>query len=166
MFTAGRRVRENFSAILKLPVIANLRMAENSSRIKFDERFFSSQQPLRFAALSASRCGSSEILLLLPRNAAMQNFVLKPAIRFSIAIRGSDSNIRNIVAALAAASCCSLFLHFSGKPASATGSGLPLHTGLSFTTARSAAASPCLPPTRGRHARAETALCTINLFLS
>ncbi|PWM75016.1 MAG: hypothetical protein DBX45_01355 [Oscillospiraceae bacterium] len=45
----------------------------------------------------------------------------------SIAIRGSDSNIRNIVAALAAASCCSLFLHFSGKPASATGSGLPLH---------------------------------------
>ena len=45
----------------------------------------------------------------------------------SIAIRSSDSNIRNIVAALAAASCCSLFLHFSGKPASATGSGLPLH---------------------------------------
>ena len=42
----------------KATCYCNSRMAENSSRIKFDERFFSSQQPLRFAALSTSRCGS------------------------------------------------------------------------------------------------------------
>ena len=33
-------------------------MTENSSRAEFDNRLFSFQQPLRFAALSTSRCGS------------------------------------------------------------------------------------------------------------
>ena len=101
-------------------------MTENSSRAEFDSGFFSSQQPLH-------RLSAVPFSLRLEWNFAViaafcgnAKFHIEPQCG-SIAIRGSDSNIRNIVAALAAASCCSLFLHFSGKPASATGSGLPLH---------------------------------------
>ena len=39
-------------------VTAIFSVTENSSRAEFDNRLFSFQQPLRFAALSTSRCGS------------------------------------------------------------------------------------------------------------
>ena len=52
------RVRDNFSVTSILTVTAIFSVTENSSRAKFDSGFFSFQQPLRFAALSTSRCGS------------------------------------------------------------------------------------------------------------
>ena len=50
--------RDNFSVTSILIVTANFSVTENSSRAEFDNRLFSFQQPLRFAALSTSRCGS------------------------------------------------------------------------------------------------------------
>ena len=70
------RFRDNFSVTSILIVTTIFSVTKNSSRAEFDNRLFSFQQPLRFAALSTSRCGSSEILLLLPHFAAMQNFIL------------------------------------------------------------------------------------------
>ena len=46
--------RDNFSVTSILIVTANFSVTENSSRAEFDNRLFSFQQPLRFAALSTS----------------------------------------------------------------------------------------------------------------
>ena len=48
------RVRDNFSVTSIFIVTAIFSVTENSSRAEFDNRLFSFQQPLRFAALSTS----------------------------------------------------------------------------------------------------------------
>ena len=50
--------RDNFSVTSIFIVTAIFSVTENSSRAEIDSEFFSFQQPLRFAALSTSRCGS------------------------------------------------------------------------------------------------------------
>ena len=52
------RFRDNFSVTSIFIVTAIFSVTENSSRAEFDSGFFSFQQPLRFATLSTSRCGS------------------------------------------------------------------------------------------------------------
>ena len=50
------RFRDNFSVTSNLIVTTIFSVTENSSQAEFDNRLFSFQQPLRFAALSTSPC--------------------------------------------------------------------------------------------------------------
>ena len=127
------RFRDNFSVTSIFIVTAIFSVTENSSRAEFDNRLFSFQQPLRFAALSTSPYTGEAFTCGICTLHYQRNSILFCLFGFGLPT------------------------HYTGE-ANAPTDFICIISVIQYYFAYSAAASPCLPLTQGRQTRSQSPL--------